>query len=55
MGNNSALVGNLRACAERASHTQLTLGEVLDSVREAAYSFTCIVLSLPFLQPLSLG
>lgn len=55
MENDSTLVIKLRACAERASQAELTLGEVLDSVQEAAFSFTCIVLSLPFLQPLSLG
>lgn len=55
MSSESPLIEKLRACTERAKHAELTLGEVLDSVQEAAYSFTCIVLSLPFLQPLSLG
>ncbi|MGH8609210.1 MAG: exopolysaccharide biosynthesis protein, partial [Gammaproteobacteria bacterium] len=52
MSGERPLIEKLRACAERAKHAELTLGEVLDSVQEAAYSFTCIVLSLPFLQPL---
>ncbi|MGH8644533.1 MAG: exopolysaccharide biosynthesis protein [Gammaproteobacteria bacterium] len=55
MSSNRVLIEKLQACAERAKHAELSLGEVLDSVQEAAYSFTCIVLSLPFLQPVSLG
>lgn len=49
------LVATLKACAARAAGNQLTLGEVLDSVQEASYAFVCILLSLPFLQPVSLG
>lgn len=45
----------LRQCEARAAAGNLTLGEVLDSVREAGYAFICIILVLPFLQPFSLG
>jgi hypothetical protein len=51
----STLASALEDCAERAKHRPLTLGEVFDSIGEASYSFICIVLTLPFLQPISLG
>lgn len=51
----SILISNLHGCAARAKESNLTLGEVLDSMEEAAYSFICILLTLPFLQPISLG
>lgn len=54
--NGSArLLRVLRDCEARAATGTLTLGEVLDSVREAGYAFICIILVLPFLQPFSLG
>lgn len=49
------LLHSLRQCVQRAAGDRLTLGEVLDSVQEASYAFICIVLTLPFLQPVSLG
>lgn len=49
------LVHSLRLCVARAAGDDLTLGEVLDSVQEASYAFICIVLTLPFLQPVTLG
>lgn len=52
---SDGLVHALRHCVERAAGGDLTLGEVLDSVQEASYAFICIVLTLPFLQPVSLG
>jgi hypothetical protein len=54
-GGSAALVGALQRCADRAREGDLSLGEALDSVQEASYAFVCIVLSLPFLQPVSLG
>ncbi|MDQ3774740.1 MAG: exopolysaccharide biosynthesis protein [Pseudomonadota bacterium] len=55
MADYATLVATLNRCAERARHEALTLGEVLDSIEEAAYAFICIILALPFLQPLTLG
>jgi hypothetical protein len=53
--DSTQLVATLRECSARAAGGTLTLGEVLDSVQEASYAFICMVLCLPFLQPLSLG
>lgn len=55
MSDYRTLVEALERCAERAKREPLTLGEVLDSIGEASYSFICIVLTLPFMQPISLG
>ena len=54
-GAAARLVATLRECESRAAQGALSLGEVLDSIREAGYAFICIVLVLPFLQPFSLG
>ncbi len=51
----TTLLSTLNGCALRAKESDLTFGEVLDSMEEAAYSFICILLTLPFLQPISLG
>ena len=53
--DSTQLVATLRECSARAAGDRLTLGEVLDSVQEASYAFICMVLCLPFLQPLTLG
>ena len=53
--DSTQLVATLRECSARAATGTLTLGEVLDSVQEASYAFICMVLCLPFLQPVSLG
>jgi hypothetical protein len=55
MADYDTLVRTLDRCAERARQEPLTLGAVLDSIEEAAYAFICIILALPFLQPLTLG
>jgi hypothetical protein len=55
MSEVRTLVEALEHCAERAKRKPLSLGEVLDSIGEASYSFICIILTLPFLQPISLG
>ncbi len=55
MSEYRRLVEALDRCAERARREPLSLGEVLDHVGEASYSFICIILTLPFLQPISLG
>lgn len=49
------MVAVLEACQEEARHRELTLGEVFDRFGEASYSFVCLLLALPFLQPISLG
>jgi hypothetical protein len=49
------LVEAFERCAARARRESLSLGEVLDTIGEASYSLICIVLTLPFLQPISLG
>ncbi len=53
--DSTQLVATLRECSVRAAGDNLTLGEVLHSVQEASYAFICMVLCLPFLQPVSLG
>lgn len=53
--DSTQLVATLRECSVRAAGNTLTLGEVLDSMQEASYAFICMVLCLPFLQPVSLG
>ena len=55
MSRYETLTKALENCAERAKRQSLTLGEVFDSIGEASYGFICIVLTLPFLQPISLG
>lgn len=55
MSNYRTLVEALEQCAARAKREPLTLGDVLDAVGEASYSLICIILTLPFLQPISLG
>jgi Uncharacterized ABC-type transport system, permease components len=55
MSDYAALVATLHRCAERVKVARLTLGEVLDSLEEASFCFISIILTLPFLQPISLG
>lgn len=49
------LVQTLHQFAEKSKEKPLSLGEALDSLDEAGYAFICIILVLPFLQPLPLG
>lgn len=51
----SEMAAVLEACRAEAQERELTLGEVLDRFGEASYSFVCLLLALPFLQPISLG
>lgn len=44
-----------QCAAEAKKGTHLTVGLVMDRFAEAGYSFICIILCLPFLQPISLG
>lgn len=49
------MVAVLESCREEARVRPLPLGEVLDRFGDAGFSFVCLLLALPFLQPLSLG
>jgi len=49
------LLSSLAHCRELSQEKDLTLGEVFENLQESSYSLICIVLCLPFLQPLSLG
>ena len=49
------LIDALESCSKEAREEELTLGEAFDRLGEASYSLICIVLCLPFLQPISLG
>jgi hypothetical protein len=49
------LLSALEHFAERAATEPLTLGEVADGLGGSSYSLLCIILSLPFLAPVSLG
>jgi hypothetical protein len=55
VNNDTPLVTILNHCAEQSRDKKLTLGEMFDSIGEATYSLIAIVLTLPFLQPISLG
>lgn len=55
MCDYATLVKTLNRFAEQSKERPLTLGEVLDTLDEAAYAFIAIILVLPFLQPLPLG
>jgi hypothetical protein len=55
VNDDAILVTMLRRCAEQTRSRELTLGEMLDSLGETAYGLIAIVLTLPFLQPISLG
>lgn len=49
------LLTTLNQFAERAVSQPLTLGEVADGLGGSSFSLLCIILSLPFLAPVSLG
>lgn len=49
------LVLALEECRDRSRTSSLTLGEAFGRLHEATYSLVCLVLCLPFLQPISLG
>lgn len=55
MSGYDALVATLKQFAEQSKTQPLTLGEALDSLDQAAYSFIAMILVLPFLQPVPLG
>lgn len=49
------LLATLQRFAEESKTRQLTIGEAVDSIDEAAYAFIAVILALPFLQPIPLG
>ncbi|MGE0484978.1 MAG: exopolysaccharide biosynthesis protein [Gammaproteobacteria bacterium] len=55
MTTRSALLELLEEFAARAGREPLTLGHVAESLGGSSFSILCIVLSLPFLAPVSLG
>ncbi len=55
MTSRAELLDTLNHYAARAATERLTLGEVADGLGGSSFSFLCIILSLPFLAPVSLG
>ena len=49
------LLATLQRFAEESKTRQLTIGEAIDSIDEAAYAFISVILALPFMQPIPLG
>lgn len=55
MCDYQTLVKTLHAFEAQAKLRPLPLGELIDSLDEAAYAFIAIILVLPFIQPIPLG
>jgi hypothetical protein len=55
MCNYQTLVNTLHAFEAKAKQRPVTIGELIDSLDEAAYAFIAIILVLPFMQPFPLG
>lgn len=55
MCNYQTLVNTLHAFEAQAKQSSVTVGELIDSLDEAAYAFIAIILVLPFMQPFPLG
>ncbi|HZV98589.1 MAG TPA: exopolysaccharide biosynthesis protein [Methylophilaceae bacterium] len=55
MSTYENIVTTLTRFAEQAKTQPLNLGQALDSLDEAAYSFIALILVLPFMQPIPLG
>ena len=55
MCDYQTLVKTLHAFEAQAKLRPLTIGELIDSLDEAAYAFIAIILVLPFIQPIPLG
>lgn len=45
----------LLSCEERAKDGHLALGDAIDDMGASAFPFLCIIQSIPFVQPISLG
>lgn len=55
MEHRLTLIRVLEECVDRAEHSPLSLGEVLDNLKTSALALSTVLLCLPFLQPLTLG
>lgn len=55
VNDDATLITILNRWALQARDTELTLGEMFDSLGKSTFSLIAIVLTLPFLQPISLG
>ena len=55
MRNYQTLLDTLHAFQMQAKQRPITIGELIDSLDEAAFAFIAIILVLPFLQPIPLG
>jgi len=53
--NQSAVDTALKDCLAHASDAGVTLGEMLERLGRAGFCFAALLLSVPFVQPLSLG
>lgn len=53
--SRTELLETLRRFSDRAATEPLRLGEVADGLGGSSFSLLCIILSLPFLTPISLG
>jgi hypothetical protein len=49
------LIKTLADCEARAQHEELSLGQAFDDLKESTFSLICLILCLPFIQPISLG
>jgi len=49
------LCAALEQCVEDARERKLTVQEVVDRLAEGSYAFVCLLFTIPFLQPISLG
>lgn len=50
-----ALLGILEECVDTARHQNLSLNAAFERLGDTSFSFICIVLTLPFIQPVPLG
>lgn len=55
MSKYDEIIAALNSFSEKAKTQPLTLGEAIDTLDNAAYSLICIILALPYLQPIPLG
>jgi hypothetical protein len=53
--NYEAVLRALQNCREKAAAGSLSLGEAFGTMKESGFCFVCILLCLPFIQPISIG
>ncbi|MFZ4683360.1 MAG: exopolysaccharide biosynthesis protein [Terrimicrobiaceae bacterium] len=49
------LIVSLEQCVEDAKGRKLTVRDTIDRLEEGSYAFLCLLFTIPFLQPISLG